>query len=112
MGWGTSFKADIYLSRQTFNNRYELSEKIKELEGYIEFSKGKLTSLAVATPKDIVIEKNDEGYMESPFDQILRKTTEIFEFMEENYRELNKLYQYQEYLEDNPDVDMNQSKDI
>jgi hypothetical protein len=30
MGWGTSFKADIYLSRQVFNSKYELDERIKE----------------------------------------------------------------------------------
>jgi hypothetical protein len=32
--------------------------------------------------------------------------------MEDNYRELNKLYQFQEYLDENPDVDLNQFKDI
>jgi hypothetical protein len=42
----------------------------------------------------------------------LEKQREIFEWMEDNYRDLNRLYQYQQYLEENPDVDINQFSDI
>ena len=112
MGWGTSFKADIYLSRQVFNSKYELDERIKEIEGYIESAKQELTALAVSTPKDVIAEKDEEGYVQNPIDEVLRKTKRIFEWMEDNYRDLNRLYQYQQYLEENPDVDINQFSDI
>jgi len=112
MGYGTAFTTEIYLNRQLFNSRYELDEAVKELEGYIESSKRELTALAVGTPKDIMAEKDSDGYVENPIDQILRKTSEIFEFMEENYSNLNKLYQYQQYLDENPNVDMENFKDI
>lgn len=112
MGYGTPFTTEIYLNRQIFNSRYELDDKIKELEGYIESAKRELTAFAVSTPKDVIAEKNEDGYVENPIDLILRRTAETFEWMEDNYRELNKLYQFKEYLDENPDVDLNQFKDI
>ena len=112
MGYGTSFTVDIYLNRQIFSNRYEVDEKVKELEKFIEQGKQELLALAVSTPKDVIAEKNEDGYVENPLDQIIRKTRETFEWLEDNYRELNKLYQFQEYLDENPDVDLNQFKDF
>jgi len=112
MGYGTAFTTEIYLNRQIFQNRYELDEKIKEIEGFIESSKRELTALAVSTPKDVMAEKDSDGYVENPIDQILRRTAEIFEWMEDNYRDLNRLYQYQQYLDENPEVDMEKLNDI
>ena len=112
MGYGTLFTTEIYLNRQIFQNRYELDERIKEIEGYIESAKQELTALAVSTPKDVIAEKDEEGYVQNPIDEVLRKTKGIFEWMEDNYRDLNRLYQYQQYLEENPDVDINQFSDI
>ena len=112
MGYGTLFTADIYLNRQIFSNRYELDERVKELENLIESAKQELLALAVSTPKDVIAEKNEDGYVENPLDQIIRRTRETFEWMDDNYRDLNKLYQFQEYLDENPEVDINQYKDI
>ena len=112
MGYGTAFTTEIYLNRQIFQNRWELDEKIKEVEGFIESSKRELTALAVSTPKDVMAEKNSDGYIENPIDLILQRTSEIFEWMEDNYRDLNRLYQFQEYLKENPNIDLNQFKDI
>ena len=47
MGYGTLFTTDIYLNRQIFESRYELDEKVKELEKFIEMSKQELLALAV-----------------------------------------------------------------
>lgn len=112
MGYGTSFTADIYLNRQIFERRYELDEKVKELEDYIQSAKGELIALAVSTPRDVIAEKDESGYPQNPIDEVLRKTKETIQWMEDNYRELNKLYQFQQYLDENPDVDLNQFKDI
>jgi hypothetical protein len=112
MGYGTLFTTDIYLNRQIFESRYELDEKVKELEKFIEMSKQELLALAVSTPRDVIAEKDESGYPQNPIEEVLRKTRETFEWMEDNYRELNKLYQFQEYLDENPDVEINQFKDI
>ena len=76
MGYGTAFTTEIYLNRQIFSSRYELDEKVKELEDMIESAKRELTAFAVGTPRDIMAEKNEEGYVENPIDQILRRTRE------------------------------------
>ena len=112
MGYGTLFTTEIYLNRQIFNSKFELDERIKELEGYIESAKLELTAYAVATPRDIIAEKDESGYIQNPIDEILRKVHETFERMEANYRDLNRLYQYQQYLEENPDIDIKQFSDI
>jgi len=112
MGYGTTFTADIYLNRQIFESRWELDEKVKELEKFIEMSKQELLALAVSTPKDVIAEKSEDGYPQNPIEEVLRKTRETFEWMEDNYRELNKLYQFQEYLDENPDVELKQFQDI
>lgn len=112
MGYGTAFTTEIYLNRQIFSSRYELDEKVKELEDMIESAKRELTAFAVGTPKDIMAEKNEEGYVENPIDQILRRTREIFEWMEDNYRELNRLYLFQQYLDENPDVELGKLNDL
>tara|TARA_R110000868_G_scaffold265282_5_gene524102 strand:+ start:1028 stop:1366 length:339 start_codon:yes stop_codon:yes gene_type:complete len=112
MGYGTSFKTEVYINRQIFNSKYELAERIKELEGSLESAKRELTAYAVATPRDIIAEKDESGYIQNPIDELLRKVHETFEWMEDNYRDLNKLYQYQQYLEENPDVNINQFSDI
>lgn len=112
MGYGTAFTTEIYLNRQIFQNRYELDERVKEVEGYIEYAKQQLTALAVSTPKDVIAEKDEMGYTQNPIDEVLRKTRETLEWMEDNYRDLNRLYQFQQYLDENPEVDMEKLKDI
>lgn len=112
MGYGTAFTTEIYLNRQIFQNLYELDERIKEVEGYIESAKKELLALAVSTPKDVIAEKDESGYPQNPIDEVLRKTSEIFEWLEDNYTELHKLYQYRQYLEENPDKEIKQNHDI
>jgi hypothetical protein len=112
MGYGTIFKTEIYLNRQIFQSRWELDERVKEVEGYIESAKQELTALAVSTPKDVIAEKDESGYPQNPIDEVLRKTREIFEWIEENYIDLHRLYQYQQYLDENPDVEMDKLNDL
>jgi hypothetical protein len=112
MGYGTTFTTDIYLNKQIFSSRYELDERVKELESHIESAKRELLAFAVGTPKDIMAEKNEDGYIENPIDQILRRASETFNWMEDNYRELNRLYQFQEYLDENPDVNFKTLNDL
>lgn len=112
MGYGTAFTIDVYINRQIFSNKYELENRIEEVEDYINSAKKELLALAVSTPKDVIAEKDESGYPQNPIDEVLRKTSEIFEWLEDNYTELHKLYQYRQYLEENPDKEMKQNHDI
>jgi hypothetical protein len=112
MGSATYFETEVFINRKVFSSRYELDQEIKDVEGFIESAKRELTAFSVSTPKDVMATQNEDGYVENPIDQILRRTGEIFEWMEENYFLLNRLYQFREYLEENPDKDMREFMDI
>jgi hypothetical protein len=53
MGWGTTFSPEIYLSKVTFDNSWEIENYISEKELYIKDAKNRLCMYASATPKDI-----------------------------------------------------------
>jgi hypothetical protein len=54
MGWGTDFKAEIYLNRRVFGSKYELEEAIKESDSLIESFKKELYMYASSNVRDIV----------------------------------------------------------
>jgi hypothetical protein len=111
MGWGTTFNVEIYLNKKVFTTRYELDDKVKEIENYIEDYKKELIAFSTGTPKDMLNTKNDDGFNEHPIDIILRRTSEIFEMMEEYYSELSNLYLLQEYLNENPTINISDLSD-
>lgn len=54
MGWGTSFKADIYLNRQSYQNKLQVEAAIDEQEEEIENCTKQLLMYAMAVPSDII----------------------------------------------------------
>lgn len=94
MGWGTSFKTDIYLSRQIFHNKYELEQKIEENEKWINDLKQKLKMFAVANPKDIV----DPEWKEEPINWLSNQIDNIMEGIEESSYENYRLELYLDYI--------------
>lgn len=59
MGWGTSFTADIYLSKKLYHSLNEIDDEIKDIEEKIEREKYTLLMYASATPKDISSDDSD-----------------------------------------------------
>lgn len=47
MSWGTDFTADIYLSRERFENEYELDSKIEEIKDYIRIAREKILMICM-----------------------------------------------------------------
>jgi hypothetical protein len=102
MGWGTQFTTDVYLSRMSFDSKWELRDKIKEEEESIKSIQLEIAMMVAATPKDIVTDSDTENAVTN----LKFKLNELFEWLEETYFLLAKLYQLQQYLEENPDVDI------
>lgn len=107
MGFGTSFTKEIYLNRQLFDSKYEVKSKIKELEDNIAEYREEILMYAAATPKDIHTDQ-DQDILSS----IKCRVKELFEFLEEDYRLLHNLYHFEEYLDENPNTNLDQYKDI
>ena len=54
MGWGTTFNTYIYLNRQIYENGIQVDDKLKDIQGEINFIEKKLIALIAGThtPED------------------------------------------------------------
>ena len=96
MGWGTQFKADIYINKQVFKSTYELDDKIEELSSTLNMYKALLKQYASATPRDIV-PKEWEG---EPIEWLNNKVDEIVDSFEELQYDLYRLRLFKDHLEE------------
>lgn len=98
MGWGTDFTADIYISRERFDNEHELDEKIKETKEWIQTVREKILMVCIGG-KDSFNLKDCEDNNCDAVDVIHRNINEWLDWLiEEN----DKLFCY-ELLKENFD---------
>ena len=95
MGWGTSFNAEIYISRKTWNSIGELEQDIKDKEESIAMSISTLKSLVSYAPKDV----NDMQESLQIFDDYMGG-------LEEEYTDLYKMYMLKELLDEDKNIDI------
>lgn len=100
MGWGIDFKADIFLSKQSFSSIQELEHKIEETESFIESCRKELCMYAIANPKDII----PEDWKEDSIVFIKMKIDEVVDYIIENTELLSKLYLLKEVAQENKDI--------
>lgn len=66
MGWGLSFKADIYLSKETYNTENEVQDSIDELDKDINRVKRRIALMIASSPdwkiKNLMIHEPIETY--------------------------------------------------
>lgn len=96
MGWGTSFKTDIYLNRIVFSSKYELEDKIRENEKSIEDAKKRIQMFVAASPRDII----DPEWKEEPINWLVNSTEGWFELIQDTIAENVRLNLYLEYIDD------------
>lgn len=94
MGYGTAFNVEIYLSRQIFNSKYELEQKIEENKKWISNNISKLKMFAAANPRDIV----DPEWKEEPVNWLNNQIDDIIESIEEFSFENYRLEMYLDYI--------------
>lgn len=95
MGWGTDFKADIYLNKQVFSSKFEVEDKIEELSKSIDDNKSILKMYASSTPSAIVPDELKEdtiGWLNNEINMVL-------DTLQEEIVERYNLKLYLEYLE-------------
>ena len=51
MSWGTSVDAEIYFSRKTYRDRYDMEQDMKEQEHVMDMAKNNLMIYAASDPK-------------------------------------------------------------
>lgn len=95
MSYGTSFKADHYLRRETFNSKEMVLDRISELEKENEDIRLYLFGFMCATPKDVHIPSEDEP--DNLIGSIQVEMRNQFEIYDEN---MNLIFELR-YLLDN-----------
>lgn len=105
MGWGTTFKPGIYLSRFHFDSAYDIEDAIEELEEDIQRAKESLMMLAASRPSDI----SEEGY--NPLDYVRIEFMDTWNLLREDMVKLTNLCHLKEFLEDNPGIDVKKLQD-
>ena len=100
MSWGTEFQTDIYLSRQEYKTKYEVEDRIKEIDLVINECEATLKMYASATPKDIV----PSDFSEEPINWLNRQIDEQFEIYREYLLDRYRLELYLEYLNDGGEI--------
>ena len=91
MGFGTDFKANIYLSRERFETIYELDAKIEETQDYIRIAREKIL-MACMNGKEAFNVEDCEGYKCDLVDVVHKNINEWLDWLLELN---NKLYEYE-----------------
>lgn len=87
MGWGIDFKADIYISRERYDNLFQLLEEIDDTEKYVRSIREKILMQCASGAKYGC--KDIEGH---EFDPIEYVHTQVNEWLEEYDREQCRLF--------------------
>lgn len=107
MGWGTTFRTDIYLSKTSFSSKVELDDTIKDLEQDIERHRKEIAMYASVNPKSII----PEDWKEDSITFLYNKVRDLLEMYEEDLIRLHHFYLLQNYLEENPEVEVSKLND-
>lgn len=80
MGWGLEFKANIYLSKETYNTEYEVEQEIENLIESINRCKRRLALMIAANPSTFI----DKGDEVDPLYDLDNKINDHLEMLEED----------------------------
>ena len=96
MGWGTDFKADIFLNRIIINNDSELDDLIREAEYDLNEIKTRLNMYVASNPKDIT----PDEWKEESLRFLHTNVNELIDELQEKTVLQYNLGLYKQYLED------------
>ncbi len=100
MGWGIEFKADIYISKQSFNSINDVKNKIESIKNLIEVTKKDILIIASSRPSDCV--EKDE--VRAPAIVSYDIVNDDLELLGELYNELFLLKLLKDNFDDKIDV--------
>jgi len=103
MSWGTNFSTDIFLSRQEYKSKFDVEDRIKELDEQINDCEVQIKMYVSATPKDIV----PTEYSEEQISWLNHQINEQFEMYRESVIDRFRLVLYLEFLEQKPEDENN-----
>lgn len=88
MSWSTELFCNLSFNRETFNSKFEVKDKIEELDKYINTCKKELRDMALMTEPAKFMGKEDES---DPYSFVTSKVEDSLELLEEYTIERYKL---------------------
>ena len=88
MSWGTELFCNISFNRETFNSRYEVEDKISELDKCIETCKSEIRDMALMTEPSKFMDKDNNF---TPYYFVTQSVKNNLELLEEYIIERYKL---------------------
>ena len=98
MGWGIDFKADVYLSRQSYRSKQEVADRMEELDKEINDHEVKLKMIGIANPNDIVPTEEDKVFW------VNREISDVLEEYRASVIDRYNLYLYLDYLNEGGEI--------
>ena len=103
MGWGVDFSTNIYLSRKSFDSRWQIEQEIRDEEDNIASNKALIYMYAASTPKDVHMIQNDENACLS---DLFYEIKDRLESIDESLITIFKLNLLLSELDKNPEMDI------
>ena len=100
MSWGIEFKADIYLSRQSYSSKDDVEDKIREIDKELNNCEAELKMYASANPKDIV----PPDFVEEQVNWLNNRVNETLELYQDLLVYRHQLELYLAYLNDGGEI--------
>jgi hypothetical protein len=96
MGFGTSFKTEVYLNRQLFSHLSEVEERVEDRRLQIEDIKRRLLMFASSNVRDIV----PDDWKEEPINWINNHVGDLLSDLIIDVREFIQLEAFVEYVKE------------
>jgi len=96
MGYGTSFKTEVYLNRQLFSHLLEVEDRVEDRRLQIEDAKRRLLMFASANVRDIV----PDDWKEEPINWVNNHVVDLVADLIIDVRELVQLEAFVEYVKE------------
>jgi hypothetical protein len=96
MSWGTTFTYKHFLDRQTFENRYQLEEAIRDKQEEVDAGVQKIMILAASNPGDLI----PGEWKEDPVSWLHMTVSQLLNDYTEDVLMLRELENYLEVYEE------------
>lgn len=84
MGWGTYCNAELYFSKETYNDKYEVEEELKDVRNNMKRIEQQIAMLCAGNAKDLLNCKDCENYPMDAVDVLATKLNELKEWYQES----------------------------
>lgn len=84
MGWGTTFTADIYLSRESIHSKYDLDSQLDEVRDDIQHIREKILMFCAAGPNALPKTDCEGNELDEYITSLHHEMKELFKWYEES----------------------------